>query len=106
MPSPLRNLGQMLGNIAAGIFADPHNPPKRLQDPPPPPPPHFPPAPPAPHFTPPQPPPASPPPAPQVINTRVQTATIDTPQGPVHLRRTVIDEVVPPPPPPSSSHGP
>ncbi|MBL0871191.1 MAG: hypothetical protein IBJ18_11515, partial [Phycisphaerales bacterium] len=50
-----------------------------------------------PHFTPPQPSPASPPPSPQVINTRVQTATIETPQGPVHLRRTVIDEVVPPP---------
>lgn len=95
-PSIWQNLGAMIGNIAAGISADPKNPPQRLRDdavgsaagahagiP-------------AMQGLPPQPGPAPVPPATgQVVSARVQEAVVPTPQGPVRLRRTVIDEVVP-----------
>ncbi len=90
-----RSLGQMVGNIAAGIAADPKNPPARLRDDPQ-----------AAGSSPGAPPAwpgtnASTPadqPTPQVVSARVQEQVVQTPEGPVRLRRTVIDEVVPPVP--------
>lgn len=73
------NLGAMFGNIAAGVKADPAKPPARLSD-----------APPAPQGR-------GVPAAATVVNTRVQEVTIQTPTGPVTLRRTVTDEVAPGP---------
>jgi hypothetical protein len=72
MPRPAKSLwhhlGSMFGNIAAGVAADPLNPPKRL--------------------------------APldskrHIVDQRVQEVTIDTPGGPITLRRTITDEVRP-----------
>ena len=80
------NLGAFFGNIAAGVAADPGNPPARLTD--------------GPQPTPRPPDPAAPPPVqphtqqPQLVAHRVQEARVQTPQGPMTLRRTVIDEVV------------
>ncbi len=79
------NLGAMFGNIAAGVTADPKNPPARLN-------PSGPPA--------PAPPPPPPTPAAQpahIVNQQVRELTISTPTGPVTLRRTVTDEIQPPP---------
>ncbi|MGH7132192.1 MAG: hypothetical protein ACREJO_09640 [Phycisphaerales bacterium] len=78
------NLGAFFGNIAAGVAADPSKPPARLTD--------------GPQPTPRLPDPVAPShpqPAPQLVAHRVQEAQVQTPQGPVLLRRTVIDEVVP-----------
>lgn len=88
--SLMRNLGEMLGNISAGIFADPANPPARLTQ--------------SPSAVPPS--SATPQPAPPpmpliasttVVNQRVQEAVVQTPAGPVVLRRTTTDEVLPSP---------
>ena len=97
-----RSLGQMFGNIAAGIASDPANPPARLRDdaadpraassPHAPPIAAAPPAPPAPQSAARS---AGNPPA-QVVSASVQEQVVQTPEGPVRLRRTVIDEVVPP----------
>ncbi len=92
-----RQLGQMIGNIGAGIAADPRNPPARLRDEP------------STSQPQPSPPPAAPtgattdgtpamPPPGQVVNARVQEAIVNTEAGPVRLRRTVIDEVIADPP--------
>lgn len=78
------NLGAFFGNIAAGVAADPSKPPARLTD--------------GPQPSPRLPDPVVPPhpqPAPHLVAHRVQEAQVQTPQGPVVLRRTVIDEVVP-----------
>jgi hypothetical protein len=94
-----RSLGQMLGNIGAGIAADPANPPARLLDQPTP---HTPAAPPT---TPAGAPAAAAGPGQDsatVVARSVQQAVVTSPDGTVILRRTVIDEVLPVAPPPTS----
>lgn len=78
-PSLLFNLGAFVGNVARG-FTQPVRAPasaQRAAD-------------------------APRPPEPRVVRTDVAEKTVDTPAGPVTLRRTVIDEVVPGQVPPSS----
>lgn len=80
------NLGSMVGNIAAGVKADPKNPPARLADAPGPPP-----------APPPSPAPAGEPPCEStVVRQCTQEVTLNTAEGPVTLRRTITDEIVKP----------
>jgi hypothetical protein len=95
--SIFHNLGSMLGNIAAGVFADPNNPPARLYghagtDHPNTPGPHHPHS----HASSPVPPAGQ---SGVVVHQHTREAVVMTPTGPITLRRTVIDEIAPGPGP-------